>query len=347
MSIHSPVLNRLHELLSQILLLIYKMPDQSALPFWILRKVIRYLISALVVIFIVFIVPRAMPGDPVRNLVGEDIWLSPETLARIRSDMGLDLPLSEQFLKYLNNIFTGNLGYSYQLHAQVLDVLLGRIPWTLLLIGTAILAGALIGIIAGAKIGWDSDSWWAKGLTGFSLLISSVPPYLLGLAFLVVFSFYLRLFPFKGLYDTPDPISIIYHLTLPVVVLTLFYASRNILIMRGSVVSEQNLLYPQCARSLGIPRGSILWRHVAKNALLPVLALIALDFGFLFSGALFIEIVFSLQGMGSLIYDAILLRDIPILTGSFLVISIFVILANLIVDILSAAIDPRVRMNNR
>jgi peptide/nickel transport system permease protein len=320
------------------------MPDQIALSRWVLRKMMRYLISALLVLIIVFIVPRVMPGDPVRNLVGEDIWLSTETLLKIRGDMGLDLPMSEQFIRYLQNLFSWDLGYSYHLHAPVLGILFGRIPWTLLLIGTAILAGAGLGVPLGARVGWDADRWWARILTGSALLVSSVPPYLLGLAFLAVFSFHLRLFPFKGLYDTPDCMSIIYHLTLPVMVLTLFYASRNLLIMRGSVISERGLLYPQCVRALGIPGHTILWRHVSKNALLPVLTLIALDFGFLFSGALFIEIVFSLQGMGSLIYDAILLRDIPILTGSFLVISALVILTNLSVEIISALIDPRVRM---
>ncbi|PKL60856.1 MAG: ABC transporter permease, partial [Methanomicrobiales archaeon HGW-Methanomicrobiales-4] len=311
------------------------MPDQITLPIWVLRKMLRYLISALLVLVIVFIVPRVMPGDPVRNLVGDDIWLSPETIMRIRADMGLDLPLSEQFIHYIQDLLSFNLGYSFHLNAPVLDLLLGRLPWTLLLIGTSILAGAGIGVTLGARVGWEEDRWWARILTGSALLVSSVPPYLLGLTFLAIFSFHLRLFPFKGLYDTPDSLSIMYHLTLPVLVLTLFYASRNLLIMRGSVISERGLLYPQCARALGIPGHMILWRHIAKNALLPVLTLIALDFGFLFSGALFIEIVFSLQGMGSLIYDAILLRDIPILTGSFLVISALVILANMSVDIIS------------
>ena len=311
---------------------------------WGTRKILRYLISALLVLTIVFIVPRAMPGDPVRNLVGEDVWLSPETMQKIQAEMGLDLPLNEQFIHYLKGLFSLNLGYSYQLHAPVLDILIERIPWTLLLIGTAVLAGAVIGVLIGARVGWTADRWWARVLTGIALLVSSVPPYLSGLAFLAVFSFYLGLFPFKGLYDTPDCMSIASHLALPVIVLTLFYASRNLLIMRGSVISEKGLLYPQCVRALGIPGHTILWRHVAKNALLPVLTLIALDVGFLFSGALFIEIVFSLQGMGSLIYDAILLRDIPVLTGTFLVISMVVILANILVDLISVLIDPRIRM---
>lgn len=339
MNSHLPVLNRLFEEL-----ILFFMLDQSALFIFIMRKSIRYLLSLILVLCIVFFIPKCMPGDPVRNLVGDDIWLSAETIEKIRSDMGLNLPLSEQFIRYIQNIGSFNLGFSYQLHAPVVDLLAARIPWTVLLIGTAVIAGAITGILIGAVVGWNQDTWWAKIITAISYLISSVPPYLLALLFLAVFSFQLKLFPFKGLYDTPDPLSIIYHLTLPITVLTLFYGSRNLVIMRGSVLSEKDLLYPQCARSFGIPSSAILWRQVTKNAIIPVITLIGLDFGFLFSGALFIEIVFSLQGMGSLIYDAILLRDIPVLTGSFLIISILVIIANFSVDILTAVIDPRVRM---
>jgi peptide/nickel transport system permease protein len=320
---------------------------QAGLSFWIVRKILRYLVSAVLVVIIVFMVPRSLPGDPVRNLVGEDIWLSPESIMRIRSEMGLDLPLGEQFVRYLSDLLNGYLGYSWHLHAPVMDLIAGRIPWTLFLIGSSITIGAVIGILAGARAGWSEDRWWARTGTSGALLVSSVPPYLLGLLFLAFFAYDLRLFPFKGLYDTPDILSILYHLTLPVLVLTLFYTSRNFLIMRGSVISEKSLLYPRCVRALGIPDPVILWRHVLKNAVLPVLTLIAMDFGFLFSGALFIEIIFSLQGMGSLIYDAITMRDIPVLSGSFLVISLFVIIANLGMDIISGLIDPRVRVTGR
>lgn len=116
--------------------------------------------------------------------------------------------------------------------------------------------------------------------------------------------------------------------------------------MRGAVLTEKELLYPQFARSLGISERNILLHHIRKNAIIPLIALIALDFGFLFSGALFIEIVFSLNGMGSLMYDAILARDYPILTGSLLIIAIFVIIANITADIMSLIIDPRIRRSS-
>lgn len=309
---------------------------------YLTRKIIRYLFSFVIILLVVFLLPRLLPGDPVANLVGEDVYLSPATIIELRNAFGLDSPLHEQFLLYCGNLVHLNLGYSYHMHAQVSFLLFDRVLWTLLYIGIAVFFGALIGIIFGAKIGWTSEKWWAKLTTAGAVIISSTPPYLLSLIFLVIFVYHLGWFPFKGFYDTFSITSIVHHLALPIAVLTLFYASRNLLIMRGSVLSEKSLLYPLFVRSLGIAETEILSRHVRKNAIIPLVTLLALDFGFLFSGALFIEIVFSLNGMGSLVYDAILLRDYPVLTGTFLVISIFVILANIISDILCILLDPRV-----
>jgi peptide/nickel transport system permease protein len=307
------------------------------------RKGIRYFFSLIIVLVIVFLMPRMMPGDPIANLVGEDVYIPESAIAELRAAFGLEKPLHEQFLNYCGHLIHGDLGYSYHMHAPVASLLAGRIGWTLLYVGTAAIFGAIIGIILGGRAGWMPETLASKFLTASALIISSIPPYLLALLFLVIFVYHFGWFPFKGFYETFSIASVIHHLTLPVVVLTLFYASRNYLIMRGSVIAESGLLYPQFARALGITSDAILKRHIRKNAILPLITLIALDFGFLFSGALFIEIVFSLNGMGSLMYDAILLRDYPVLTGLFLVISLLVILANIIADILIVMLDPRVR----
>jgi peptide/nickel transport system permease protein len=276
-------------------------------------------------------------------MVGEDVYIPASTIAELRDEFGLDKPLYEQFFNYCSHLAGLDLGYSYHMHAPVATLLLERVGWTLLFVGASVLLGAWLGIRLGSRAGWENDTWWAKLLTGIAIIISSFPPYLLSLLFLVIFVYHLGWFPFKGFYDILTFSSIVYHITLPVTVLTLFYASRNLLIMRGSVMTEKGLLYPQFAKALGVAPLDILNRHVRRNAILPLITLIALDFGFLLSGALFIEIVFSLNGMGSLIYDAILLRDYPVLTGSFLVISILVIFANITADILILILDPRVR----
>lgn len=200
-----------------------------------LRKGVRYLFSLFIVIVLVFLIPRMMPGDPVLNLVGDDIVLSQEIIDELHKKYGLDLPLYEQFLHYCSHLIHLDLGYSYHLHTSVFDLIISRVGWTLLYVGIAIILGAYLGIIIGSHIGWKPDSPLSNFFSALAIIISSTPPYLLGLVFLVIFVYTLGWFPFKGLYDTFTISSIAYHIALPVVVLTLFYASRNLLIMRGSI----------------------------------------------------------------------------------------------------------------
>lgn len=309
----------------------------------LLAKGIRYAVSLIVVVALTFSLPRAMPGDPVMNIIGDDVWVSPAMLNAIRADIGLDRPVAEQFASYLWSLIHLDLGYSYHLNAPVADLIFARIGWTLLFTGIAIVAGAVIGILAGALAGWRPGTGKSRAATLAALAISCTPPYFLALLFLSIFSFRLGLFPFKGLYDEATLGSIVHHLFLPVLVLTLFAAARNTLIMRGSVVQEKESLYALYARAKGLSDRAVLFGHVLRNASLPIITQIALDFGFIFSGALFVEIVFSLNGLGTLIYDAVLGRDYPLLQGAFLIIAVMVICANLAADIVYLIVDPRIR----
>ena len=308
----------------------------------ILRKTCRYVLSFLIILVLIFLFPRMMPGDPIVHLIGEDVIVTPEIIEELTIKLGLDKPLSEQFLIFIQNLQAGDLGYSYHLHAPVAELVLERLPWTLLLAGTALLIGYSIGVLAGAYAGWQAKQRGAKALTSIAFITSCTPPYLLGLIFFSVFVYYLGWFPFKGLYTTPDITSIMWHMALPIATLSLFICARNLLIMRGSILTEKHQLYPQFARSLGASKRTVLHKHVMKNAILPIITQFAIDFGFVLSGALFIEIVFSLNAMGSLMYTAILTHDYPVLSGLFLIIAIMVILANIIADILYGIIDPRV-----
>lgn len=310
-------------------------------------RCIRYAVSLFCIVILNFLLPRAMPGDPVMNLIGEDTMVTEATLAALRAKMGLDLPIGTQFWSYLSSLCHGDLGYSYHLNGQVLDLLLPRMGWTLLFTGIAVVAGAAIGLGIGAFVGWRPERMGSRVTSVLSLAISCTPPYFLALLFLSLFSFRLGLFPFKGLYDEPTLGSIAWHLFLPVLVLTLFAASRNILIMRGSVLQEGGSLYALYARAKGCSDRVVLFGHVLKNASLPLITQVALDFGFIFSGALFVEIVFSLNGMGTLIYNAVMARDYPLLQGALLIIAITVIAANLAADLICARIDPRLREAGR
>lgn len=308
-----------------------------------MKKSLRYLIALFVIFTLNFFIPRAMPGDPLANLLGEDYVIDEASLADLRAELGLDRPLPVQFLRYWSEILRLDLGYSFRFHDRVTHVIGARLPWTLLLVGSSILLGACMGTLLGAFSGWSRAS--LKNRTGTVLFLSvySMPPFFLSLLLLYVFAFRLGWFPLKGVYASGEWTDILRHFFLPVMSLTLYLAARYYLIMRGSVIQERDKAYVLYARAKGLFGRRILFRHVFKNASLPIVTLIALDFGFIFSGALFVEIVFSMNGLGTLIYDALLARDYPVLQGIFLIITVMVVVANAAADAVYPLIDPRVR----
>jgi peptide/nickel transport system permease protein len=306
-------------------------------------KTARYILALFIILSLNFAIPRAMPGDTLTNLLGEDVAVSDSSQEELKREMGLDQPLSIQYLSYWQDLLRMDLGYSYHLHSAVSGLILARMRWTLLLVAPSIILGALVGTFLGALAGWRSRDQAFRLQTYAFLLAYCSPPYFLALIVLYVFGFQLACFPLKGFYETGSAWDVLHHLFLPVIVMTLFSASRNYMIMRGSVLQERQMLYAAYARAKGLYGDQILFRHVFKNAVLPIIALVALDFGFIFSGALFIEIVFSMHGMGNLIYDALLCRDYPVLQGSFLIITLMVVTANFLSDCVYGMVDPRVR----
>jgi peptide/nickel transport system permease protein len=307
------------------------------------KKTLRYLIALFIIFTLNFIIPRAMPGDPITNLLGENFSTNESTIQELKTELGLDKSLSTQYLDYWKDIVTLHLGYSYHFNQKVISIIFMRMKWTLALLIPSILLGAILGTLLGALSGWKKNNLANKTTTWAFLAVYSSPPYFLGIILLYIFSFKWGVFPFKGFYETGTFLDVLQHLFLPILIMSSFAASRNYMIMRGSVLIEKEKLYVVYARAKGLYGDSILFRHIFKNASLPVITLIALDFGFLLSGALFVEIVFSMNGMGTLIYDALLSRDYPVLQGCFLIITIMVITANFFADILYSFIDPRVR----
>lgn len=307
------------------------------------KRASRYLVALFIIISMNFIIPRAMPGDELTNLLGEDVTITDSTIAELRHEMGLDRTWTEQYLDYWWKILHLDLGYSFHLHSDVSRIIVSRIKWTLLLALPSILLGAIAGTVLGALAGWDGRNAGRKMQTLLLLAVYCTPPYFLCLLALYLFSFKLDLFPMKGFYITGSTLDIAHHVFLPILVMTLFSLSRNYMIMRGSVIQEKSSLYAAFARAKGLYNEEILFRHVFRNALLPIITLLAMDFGFMLSGALFIEIVFSMNGMGNLIYDSLLARDYPVLQGSFLIITIMAVSANMLADLLYSRFDPRVK----
>lgn len=316
---------------------------------YVVSKIIRYLLILYIIISINFLIPRMMPGDPIINLLGEDAAnLTPDMLAELRHKYDLDAPILDQYLNYLGSIARLDLGYSIHMKLPVADLIADHMMATLKLVVPAVIVGSIMAIVFGVMAGFWKGKLIDRALTTSAMLIYSVPTFLLGIIVLHVFSSELGWFPLghlssgrkeglEGLIDS------IYHLFLPVMVLAISGACSKFLVVRNSIAQILEEYFIFVASAKGLSERTIAFRHVLRNILPQFISAAALSFGFMVSGALLIEIVFSIKGMGMLTYEAVLARDYPVLQGVFLVLTISVLLANFIAEILYGLADPRIR----
>ncbi len=318
---------------------------------WFLGRAGQYALVLLAALTLNFFLPRAMPGSPLRFLAGEDVgFLSPAQLAEVRERYGLDRTLFEQFLTYLGSMVTGEWGYSYQLGKPVIDAILERLPWTLLLVGSGLLIASLFGIVVGALAAWNRGrSADTFSLTG-AIVVDSLPTFWLGMLLIAVFSVELGWLPIFGARTPWGPSSgwpylldVGRHLVLPATTLTLATLSGTFLVMRYSMLDVLGQDYVRTARSKGVREHRVLMKHALRNAMLPVSTVVFLNLGYLIGGATVIETVFSYPGVGTLLYQAVLNRDYPVLQGAFLMLTVSVVLANIVSDAVYPLLDPRVR----
>ncbi|MEP9365367.1 ABC transporter permease [Nocardioides sp. CN2-186] len=316
-------------------------------------KVAGALGSLMFMLVVNFFLFRVLPGDPARTL-GRGRLSTPEQLEEFRRTYGLDQGLGEQFVTFLKNIVHGDLGYSILYHKDVSDVLLERLWPTMLLVGTSTVLAALFGVWIGIRAGWDRGSRFDRLSTGASLTLYSMPEWWLGLLLIAAFAVGIGplpgIFPTGGLHSVDaDPSSLsgvldtLWHLALPVITLTLAYLADYALIMRGSLVDELGSDYLTTARAKGLRDVQVRNRHGVRNALLPTTTVVALNFGFVVAGAITIETIFSIPGLGLLTTEALSVPDYWLLQGIFLLSSAGVILANLAANLLYGWLDPRVR----
>jgi peptide/nickel transport system permease protein len=308
------------------------------------------LFFVLVVNFLLF---RVLPGDPARTL-GRGRFRTEEQLENFRRTYGLDQGTLEQFVTFLKNTFTGELGISLRYRTPVAELLADRIWPTLLLVGTSTILATVIGVYLGVISGWNRGKPVDKLTTSTTLTLYSMPEWWLGLlliaAFAVGFGPFVGIFPTGGLHSTDvEPgtfeyvVDTVWHLTLPVITLTLAYLADYSLIMRSSLIDELGEDYLTTARAKGLRDVEVRRRHAVRNALLPTTTVIALSIGFVVSGAITIETIFSIPGLGLLAAEALALPDFWVLQGTFLIASAGIILANLVANLLYGLLDPRVR----
>lgn len=295
---------------------------------------------------VTFLLLRLLPGDPALAVASPN--MTDEARAALLVQYGLDQPLPVQYVLYLWQLVQGNLGVSFTQSIPVVDVLLQRLPWTLLLTATAliitVLLGVPLGVLAASRKGTFLDRFvQVFGVTGQSLFVPSV-----GVLLLFVFGLQLRWLPIGGAYTVGAYggewyLSVIQHLILPAVSLMLIQIGSYVLTMRSTLIDALNEDYVLLARANGLPYQRILWRHALRNALLPTTTLIGLQLGFLVGGAVLTETVFAYPGIGRGIYEAVTQLDFPVLQGAFLLLAITVVVANMITDIIYGFLDPRVK----
>ncbi len=313
---------------------------------YLLRKAIQAVVTLLFVLSFNFFLFRVMPGDPVALLTRSE-RLTPADQARLRAAYGLDQPLPRQYVTYMTNIATGDLGVSLRSGQPVTTMIASRLWPTVLLVGLGTLIATVFGILMGIRGAWNRGSAFDTTTLYGSLVLYGMPEGWLGMLLLLFFAGTLHLFPSGGYAgDTVGfsrIIDVANHLFLPCLTLTLGYIGEYVIIMRSSLLEILNEDFVITARAKGVPDRLVRARHAVPNAFLPAFTLIFLSFGFVLGGAIVIEAVFSWPGLGLLTYTAINQLDFPVLQGIFLLSSTTVIIANLVADVTYGYLDPRVK----
>lgn len=313
------------------------------------------LIKGVIVLFAIavlnFFLIRAAPGDPAMVLAGQAGEADAVLLAQLRERFGLDQPLLHQLWIYLKGYATLDLGFSYRQEQPVLTLILDRLPATLILTGTAFLISLVLGVLLGALAARRAGRWSDSLITTIALIFYATPLFWVALMSQIVFALKLGWLPNVGYetigagYTGLSRISdIAHHLALPAITLGLFFTALYARMMRASMLEVTGADFVKTARAKGLPDSIITRRHIARNAILPVVTLAGLQAGQLVGGAVLTETVFAWPGIGRLMFDALIQRDYSVLLGVFFVSSAMVVAFNLITDIVYRVADPRIEV---
>ena len=309
----------------------------------IVNGVLRYVAKRLImgvgivnfVSVLVFAIMQAMPGDPIDLMV--DTRVSPERVAELKAQWGLDEPPIVQYFVWLGNILQGDFGMSVSMKQNVSDLILQRLPYTLMLTGAALLIEYLIAIPLGLWAAVKKDKAVDKSLTVGTIVLWSMPQFWLGVLFMLIFAIWLGVLPLSG---WSGPSSLI----LPALTLALPTLAQIFRLTRSEVLDVMRERYVMTARAKGIEGRKVLIRHVLRNALIPVTVMFFLSLPWLIGGAVVVENVFAWPGMGQMLWRAISKQDFMVVQGVIFVITVLTVICNLIGDIISGILDPRIRL---
>lgn len=322
-----------------------------SLPLYLLGRIAKAFVVLFAIATMNFFLIRAAPGDPASVMAGEAGAADEVFVAQLREQFGLDLPMPEQLWIYLSGIAQMDLGFSYRQGRPVLELILERLPATLLLTGSAFAISLLLGVMLGIFSARRAGRWSDSAITTAALVFYATPLFWLALIAQVVFALYLGWLPNVG-YETigrgytglARALDIGMHLILPAMTLGLFFTALYARMMRASMLEVGDADFVKTARAKGLPESIIVRRHIARNAILPIMTLAGLQAGQIVGGAVLTETVFAWPGIGRLMFDALAQRDYQILMGVFFVSSAMVIAFNIMTDLLYRVVDPRIEV---
>lgn len=320
-----------------------------------LRYVVRRLALAIPTILTIIVLNFALvhlaPGDAADVLAGEAGSATPQYMAQLRQKFGLDQPLHVQLVGYLKQVLSLDLGYSFRHGMSVSELISTRLGPTLLLMVTVLVLSVGLGVLLGAIAARNLNRWRDNVISILAVLAYATPVFWAGLMLIVVFSVELGWFPVSGMEEVAAfnegwarAIDIAHHLVLPAITLTLFYLALYTRLMRASMLDQYAMDYVVTARAKGLTERQIAWRHVLRNAVLPVLTMAGVQIGALLGGAVVVETVFAWPGLGFLAYESLFARDINLLLGIFFVSAVLVVVVNLAVDVIYSLLDPRIEL---
>lgn len=317
-----------------------------------LSRVLRALAMVLGVVVLCFLLIRLAPGDPAQLLAGDAGIDDPAYIATLRQSMGLDRPLAAQLLTYVNGILHLDLGYSYQNHVSVWSLIRDRLLATVLLMGSAVVVSTALGVILGvvAARSRQRQRWLDNLIAQTALVLYAAPSFWLAMVLVLVFSVQLDWLPAYGMQNVGADLhgwalwrDTLAHLMLPCLSLSFVYLAIYVHLTRAAMLEVMAQDHVRTAEAKGLRYWRILLAHQLRNALLPVATMVGLQFGQLASSTLLIEVVYAWPGIGRLLYDALSQRDYALLLGVFLVIASVVVVMNVLVDLLSRVLDPRIQ----
>ena len=315
-----------------------------------LNHLLQGIALVLAVVVLNFLLVHAAPGDPVETIAGASGGMSDELKAQLRTQYGLDRPLPVQLGVYLGKVLQGDLGYSYFFNLPVSQLILERLPATLLLVVTAVLASFLVGTAMGVLASRRPNGWLSQLITVLSMVGFAAPVFWTGMMLVILLAAVWPIFPISGLRSVdatatglallPD---VLHHLVLPATTLALVYLAQYSRLSRASMLDVLGSDYIRTARAKGLADRVVLYKHALRNAVLPVVTVLGLQFGNVLAGAILVETVFNWPGLGRLAFESVLRRDYPTILGVLLFSSIVVIAMNLLTDLCYRLIDPRIK----